>query len=79
MSNVNHLRNSLISRIMAIKDKDVLSALDKLLEKASEGQMANLTNEQKAMLQMSEDDVKYGRTISQDELFRRERQWLEVN
>ncbi|MEQ8910162.1 MAG: hypothetical protein RIC95_13275 [Vicingaceae bacterium] len=61
---------------MAIKDRDVLSAIDKLVSKTSSNQKVELTDDQIEMLKMSEDDFDQGRVISHEELFAREREWL---
>ncbi len=75
MATVGNIRNSLINKILAIGDKEVLLALDKLAEK-SENDIVRLTDEQKIMLEMSEDDITHGRVISQKEMFSKEREWL---
>lgn len=38
--------------------------------------IVELTEEQKEMLQLSEADIKYGRLISQDEMNKRNLEWL---
>lgn len=76
MAKVDNIRNSLISKLLAIKDRDVLSALDKLVSKTSINQKIELTEDQIEMLKMSEDDFENGRVISHEELFAREREWL---
>ncbi|MAY83566.1 MAG: hypothetical protein CMP59_05465 [Flavobacteriales bacterium] len=76
MATVDNIRNSLISKLLAIKDRDVLSALDKLVSKTSIDQKIELTEDQIEMLKMSEDDFENGRVIGHEELFAREREWL---
>lgn len=72
MATVDNLRNDLIDKIMTINNEDYLAALNNLLSAGTTNmQPYPLTEEQKLMLQMSEDDIKYDRTVSQDELMTR--------
>ncbi|MEX2410738.1 MAG: hypothetical protein WD607_05080, partial [Candidatus Paceibacterota bacterium] len=62
MATVDKIRNSLIDKILTIENKDFLEALDKLISSSgSDSDIMVLTNEQKEMLEMSENDIKNGR------------------
>ena len=77
MATVDKIRTGLIDKILSIKNKDFLEALDKLISSSkSESEIVELTNEQKAMLEMSENDIKTGRLISQDAMNKRNLEWL---
>lgn len=77
MATVEKIRNGLIDKILSIRNKDFLQALDKLISSsASESDIVELTNEQKAMLEMSEKDIKNGSLISQEEMNKRNLEWL---
>ncbi|MAX82271.1 MAG: hypothetical protein CL843_19100 [Crocinitomicaceae bacterium] len=76
MTTVENLRNLLISKILTVKDKDTLAAIDQLLSNSATHQKVELTEEQEAMLQMSEKDLIEGKTITHEELFERELKWL---
>ncbi len=77
MATVDNLRNDLIDKIMTINNEEYLAALYNLLSAGtSDMQPYPLTEEQELMLQMSEEDIKYGRTVSQDELMTRTETWL---
>ena len=77
MSTIDNIRNGLIDKILSIKNKDFLLALDKLItSSASSSDLVELTNEQKTMLEMSEDDIKNGELISQDAMNKRNLEWL---
>ncbi len=76
MANVDNLRNMLIGKILTISDQGVLKALDKILTSSTRNQKVELTDEQLYMLKMSDEDIERGQVISQEELFRRERKWL---
>ena len=66
-----------MKKILSIKNKEFLEALDKLItSSASELDMVELTDEQKEMLKMSENDVKAGKLISQEAMDKRNLEWL---
>lgn len=77
MTTIDNLRNGLIDKILSIRNKDFLVALDKLItSSSSESNIIELTNEQKHMLEMSEQDIKNGKLISQDAMDKRNLEWL---
>lgn len=76
MEAIDDIRNLLISKLMTIKDRDILSAIDTLISSSVQNQKIELSEEQILMLKMSEEDIKNGRVITQEELFEKERLWL---
>lgn len=77
MATVDKIRNGLINKILSIKNKDLLKALDKLVSSSvSESEIVELTDEQKIMLEMSEKDIKSGKLISQEAMDKRNTEWL---
>ena len=77
METVDNLRNELIDKILSIKNKDFLIALNKLISSSSsESDIIKLTKEQKNMLKMSEQDIKDGKLISQEAKDERNLKWL---
>lgn len=77
MATVDNLRNGLIDKILSIKNRDFLEALDKLISSsAAESDVVELTDEQKTMLEMSEQDIKNGKLISQEAMDKRNLEWL---
>jgi hypothetical protein len=77
MATVDNIRNGLIDKILSIKNKDFLQALDKLISSSSStSELVELTKEQKIMLEMSEKDIKSGKLISQDAMNKRNLEWL---
>ena len=76
MRSIDLIKNSLIDKILTIKNQDFLVALEKLIDSSSTANKVELTEEQKLMLLMSEDDIKAGRLISQDELDNNDLSWL---
>lgn len=75
MATVDNLRNGLIEKILSIKNKAFLEALDTLIS-TSESETVALTREQKTMLEMSEQDIKEGKLISQEAMDKRNLEWL---
>ncbi|MEM7484489.1 MAG: hypothetical protein AAF348_04710 [Bacteroidota bacterium] len=77
MATVDKIRNELIGKILTIRNKEFLEALDKLISSSSsETEIVELSDEQKQMLQMSEEDIQNGSLISQDEMDKRNLEWL---
>ena len=79
MATVDKIKNGLIDKILSIKNKDFLEALDKFISSsASESEKIELTKEQMAMLEMSEKNIKNGKLISQEAMDKRNLEWLDA-
>ncbi len=79
MATVESIKNSLVDKIQAIDNKDFLMALEQLISSASfDSEMITLTDEQKQMLEMSEQDIKNQKTITQEEMNKRNIEWLDA-
>ncbi|QAA82031.1 hypothetical protein EI546_09980 [Aequorivita sp. H23M31] len=77
METIDTIRNGLIDKILSIKNKDFLRALDNLItSSASSSEVVELTQEQKSLLEMSEEDIKNGELVSQDIVEKRNLEWL---
>ena len=77
MTIVDTLRNEIIGKLLTISDKSYLSAINRIVDTQSEkDEIVKLSEEQKLMLQMSDDDIKNGRTMNEAELNKRDLQWL---
>lgn len=77
MAAVDKIRNGIIDKILSIKNRDFLEALDKLISSSSsETDIVDVTDEQKKMLEMSEEDIRTGKLISQEAMDRRNIEWL---
>lgn len=73
----NQIKHRLIDKIMSTNNEKILSAIDQLLDSIETPQeKTSLTKEQKWMLEMSEEDLKNGKTISQQELDKNNLTWL---
>ena len=77
MNRVDVLRDSIIDKLLTISNKDYLTALYKLVEKSTvNNDLAELSDEQIVMLQMSGQDIKNGNFTSQTELDKSDLKWL---
>lgn len=77
MATVDKIRSGLIDKILTIRNKDFLVALDYLISSSAvDTNVVELTAEQKEMLEMSEADIKNGRLISQEAMDKRNMEWL---
>ena len=77
MSTTDMLRNDIIDKLLTISNKDYLSALYQLVNSISvDHDTILLTEEQVLMLQLSDNDIKNGKLISQDQLDKDDLLWL---
>lgn len=77
MASIDHIRNSLIDKLLSIKNKEFLIALDGIVSNSNtENDIIELTNEQKIMLEMSDKDIENGRVITHEALKRKTSEWL---
>lgn len=77
MASADKIRNGIIDKLLTINNQDYLNALQKLIEKSSvDEDIIKLSEEQKLMLEFSDDDVKNNRVIPQDQLDKEDLEWL---
>lgn len=77
MSTTDILRNSIIDKLLTISNNDYLSALYQLVTvSAVDKDIVELSEEQILMLQLSDDDIKNGKLISQNQLDKNDMTWL---
>ena len=77
MPTASEIRNQVIDQLLAINDVDYLIALSKMIDRSHiEASIVALTEEQKLMLTMSEDDISQGKTIDQLTVHERELKWF---
>lgn len=72
------LRSRLVERIFLTKNVSLLEALDKIFastEIQSE-QKIQLSDAQKEMLLFADEDIKYGRTMTDEELRKMDEEWM---
>lgn len=77
MDTADNIRNNIIDKLLTISNKEYLTALYKLIAKSSaENDAIQLSEDQLLMLNMSEDDIKSNRIVSQEELDKMDLEWL---
>ena len=77
MAEVDKIRNGLIDKILSVKNKELLMELDQLITSRNlDSEIIEISEEQEIILKMSESDIKNGDTISQDEMVKRNLEWL---
>ncbi len=77
MSTTDILRNNIIDKLLTITNKDYLSALYQLVKTSSvDKDIVELSEEQILMLQLSDEDIKNGKLISQTQLDKDDLKWL---
>lgn len=67
MATIDKIKSDLIDKITSIQNRDFLNALDVLVSASSD---------QKIMLEMSDQDIKEVRLITQEALEKRNLEWL---
>lgn len=77
MNKIDLLRDSIIDRLLAISNKDYLSALYQLVDKSAvKSNCIELSEEYTLLLQLSEIDIANGNVISQSEIDKSDLKWL---
>jgi hypothetical protein len=77
MASVESLKNRLIDRILATKNKEFLEAIEQLFEITQTEEKIKLYPEQKEMLGWSEKDIEFGNILSEAELDKLDSEWLD--
>ncbi len=79
MENLDVLRSRLVQKIFLTKNVNLLDALDKIFTSTEdeEVQKFQLSETQKEILLMAEDDISYGRTLSDTELRKMDEEWMQ--
>jgi hypothetical protein len=75
MNSIDQIRNSIIDKLLAINNADLLSAISKILE-TNPDKLIALDESQIEMLNMSEEDIRSGMVISQSEIDKEDAKWL---
>ena len=79
MATTDNIRNQLIDKIRQIKNQDFLEVLDKLISiNTSETSSFELSEEQKEVLKLSEEDISEGRVVKQEAMMKRNLEWLDA-
>lgn len=76
MNALENLKNSLIDRILASRNEQLLEAIKNIFDSNPSEEIVTLTTEQIEMLAMSENDIENGKLVSEAELSERDAKWL---
>lgn len=77
MATLDQIKSGLIEKILTISNREFLEALDTLISTGrSNSTPVKLSDAQKTMLEMSEEDIKTGELISQEAMDKRNLEWL---
>ena len=77
MLTTDHIRNGIIEELLAISNKDYLTALFQLVKNSpADKGTVKLTGEQIIMLKLSERDIRKGKLIPHSQLDKSDLKWL---
>ena len=79
MAKVDSLKKEISDQLHHIEDENFLSFLEEIILSYSYSEKDNeaFTIEQEKMLKLSEQDLQYGNTISQEDLQKKASEWLQ--
>ncbi len=77
MNQTDSIRNSIIDKLITISNKDYLKAIFKIVDNSSvAAEKIQLSDEQKILLQLSEDDIKEHRVVLEAQMNKNDLKWL---
>jgi len=76
MNALQNIKNSLIDRILATRNEQLLEAIKSIFDSTQSEEIISLSTEQIEMLSMSEKDIEDGKLVSESELSKRDSKWL---
>ena len=76
MNALENIKYSLIDRILATKNEQLLEAIKSIFDSTQSEEIISLSTEQIEMLSMSEKDIEYGKLVSESEISNRDSKWL---
>jgi hypothetical protein len=76
MTELENIRESLISHILASKNERLLIAINNIFDSTESDEMVTLSPQQIEILMMSDRDIENGNLISSEELAKSDMAWL---
>ena len=77
MENLETLRASLVQKIFSTDNLNLLEAINQIFSSTEvEEKEYKLSENQKKLLMLAEDDIKYGRLVSDEELRKMDEEWM---
>lgn len=76
MSGIDSMKINLIDRILSTSNEQLLETLSNIFESSKLDESVILSDEQIIMLEMSNQDIKSGRLISEHDLQKTDSEWM---
>ena len=77
MENLETLRASLVQKIFSTDNLNLLEAINQIFSSTEvEEKEYKLSENRKKLLMLAEDDIKYGRLVSDEELRKMDEEWM---
>lgn len=78
MENLEVLRSRLVEKIFSTQNVNLLKAVEDIFSSIQNGENEAylFSDSQKEMLLIAEEDIKYGRTISDEDLRKMDEEWM---
>ena len=76
MDTLDSLKNNLIEKIIATQNEKLLSALISIFEVSKSEEKISFSSAQLEMLNMSEEDIKYGRLYTEEDIEKLDSKWM---
>lgn len=77
MENIETLRASLVQKIFSTENITLLEAINKIFSSTeTEDKKYKLSENQKKLLQLAEEDIEYGKLVSDEELRKMDEEWM---
>ena len=76
MENLENLRASLVQKIFSTNNLNLLEAINKIFTSTEEEKKYILSENQKKLLLVAEEQIKYGEVVSDEELRKLDEEWM---
>ena len=76
MENLENLRASLVQKIFSTNNLNLLEAINKIFTSTEEETKYILSENQKKLLMVAEEQIKYGEVVSDEELRKLDEEWM---
>ncbi len=76
MENLENLRASLVQKIFSTNNLNLLEAINKIFTSTEEEKKYILSENQKKLLMVAEEQIKYGEVVSDEELRKLDEEWM---
>ena len=76
MENLENLRASLVQKIFSTNNLNLLEAINKIFTSTEEETKYILSENQKKLLLVAEEQIKYGEVVSDEELRKLDEEWM---